>query len=343
MVEPARASSTRNRGSRIAAVVRPTLQRAVLWCLHPAGDRTAPDSPSTTAPSAPPPSSKAVNPLAVTSPAVISPAGNDPVPSPAAPVVAVRLLGPFELTVNGITVVEWHGRLGPLVLRFVLAQPGRRCSRDMLIEQFWPYADPGRARNRLHVAISSLRRAVKALSDVPILEHHEGWYRVSPEVELVLDTDELDRFHDEANRHRRRGDTARELDALRAAVDLYRGDYLADVPYEEWAFPERAARQASHVRALERLAALAEEHRRFDDAADAASRLVRIDPCCEEAHRTLMRCHAHHRRLTEVVRQFEACRRSLADLGVAPSPETIALYRALRSGLSIGCELSPAG
>lgn len=253
------------------------------------------------------------------------------------------MLGPFELTVDGTAVVEWHGRLGLLVLRFVLAQPGRRCSRDMLIDQFWPYADPVKARNRLHVAISSLRRAMKAHGAVPILEHREGWYRISPAVDVSLDVDELDRLVDDAERARRRGDTAGAIAGLRAAVELYRGEYLADLRYEDWAIPEREAYRAVHLQALERIAELAEAEHRIDEVFDAATRLVRADPCREDAHRMLMRCHADRCRLGDVIRQFESCRTSLAGIGVSPSPETIGLYRSLRARLSLGCELSPAG
>jgi len=330
------------------------LQRAVLWCLHPAGERTAHDSPSHPSGSAPPPPSPTVERIVIptidgrigvardgsdTVSELLAAAGDTAVSRPQ---VTARLLGPFELTIDGTAVVDWHGRLGPLVLRFVLGQPGRRCSRDMLLDQFWPYTDPARARNRLHVAISSLRRAVK-VHGVPILEHHDGWYRISPAVDLSLDTDEFDRLREDAERCHRRGDAEGELHALRAAVDLYRGDYLADLPYEEWALSERESYRMALLRTLERLATLALEHGRVADALDAAGRLVRADPCREDAHRVLMRCHAQQRRLGEVVRQFEACRRSLAGLGVSPSPETIQLYRSLRGGLAIGCELSPTG
>ena len=78
-----------------------------------------------------------------------------------------------------------------------------------------------------------------------------------------------------------------------APCTLYRGDYLADCPYEEWATTAREAYRTAYLTALERVAALAEELDLLADATDAAARMLRVDPCREEdAHRTLMRCHA---------------------------------------------------
>jgi DNA-binding SARP family transcriptional activator len=315
------------------------LQRVVLWCLRPADDsalapstppeRTVPDAATLVAPAVPP--APAVSPRSAG--ALDQPLGT--------PRVAVRLLGPFELNVDGTAIVDWQGRLGPMVLKFVLAQPRRRCSRDMLIEQFWPYADADRARNRLHVAVSSLRRALRASADVALIEHRDGWYCLSPTVDLVIDVDEFDRCIDDGDRLLRQGDPEHALEAFRRAVHLYRGDYLADIPYEEWATTAREAYRAAYLRALERVAALAEELDLLADATDAAVRMLRVDPCREDAHRILMRCHARQHRLAEVLRQFERCRKYLADtLGVTPQPETVALYRTLRADLSIGCDLA---
>ena len=91
------------------------------------------------------------------------------------------------------------------------------------------------------------------------------------------------------------------------------------------------------------MAALAEELDLLADATDAAARMLRVDPGREDAHRILMRCHARQHRLAEVLRQFERCRKCLADtLGVTPQPETVALYRTLRADLTIGCDLAAA-
>jgi hypothetical protein len=40
--------------------------------------------------------------------------------------VNVRLLGDFELTVDGQPTTAWHGQLGPTLMKFLLAQPNRR-------------------------------------------------------------------------------------------------------------------------------------------------------------------------------------------------------------------------
>src|SRR4029077_5416539 len=68
-----------------------------------------------------------------------------------------RLLGSFEARVDGSAVASWDGRRGTSVLRYLLSRRQHACSRDELLEEYWPDVPASLARNRLQVAVSGLR------------------------------------------------------------------------------------------------------------------------------------------------------------------------------------------
>jgi hypothetical protein len=76
---------------------------------------------------------------------------------------------------------------------------------------------------------------------------------------------------------------------------------------------------------------LAGDRRQAAREADAA---VRLDPCREGAYRQLMRAYVAAGDRGLALRAFDRCRRALRDeLGVDPSPDTLALYgQLIRAG-----------
>lgn len=244
-----------------------------------------------------------------------------------------RLLGSFELLIDGREVREWRGQRGLTVLKFILASPKRSRRRDVLLDQFWPGVDPTRARNRLHVAVSSVRRTVRAAGDINIIEHRDGNYQIPNEVELTVDLDRFEALIDEGRGHEVDGKTDLSISAFSQAAGLYRGDFLADDPFAEWALITREALRMSHLDLLDRLAQLYWSAGSLGECVNIAQRILTHDSCREDAHRLLMRAAAQHGRTSEVRRQYELCQHVLADrLGIAPSPATTRLYVTLVNG-----------
>jgi DNA-binding SARP family transcriptional activator len=247
------------------------------------------------------------------------------------PTVSVRMLGMFELAIDGHPVTRWHGHLGPAVLRYLLAQPKRACPRDVLLDVFWPAVSPQLARNRLQVVVSSVRRTLEGVADVPLIEFHDGAYCVGRSVDIELDIDAFERLVESGRRDEVSGHAQRAVDRFRAAVAAYRGDFLADSPYEEWTTLTRETLRIKYLDLLDRLARLLVEQGREAECIEVVQRILNQDACREDAHRLLMRCYARQGRTHQALRQFELCCRSLrTTVGVGPSQTTVDLYRSLR-------------
>jgi hypothetical protein len=153
--------------------------------------------------------------------------------------VTVCMLGSFELTVNGRLVTTWHGHLGPSVLKYLLAQPKRASPRDVLLDLFWPSVSPDVARNRLQVALSGVRRSLEAVTEAQLIEYRDGTYVVGHSVDVERDIDQFEQCIKAGRRNEAEGNTELSINDFKEAVAVYRGDFLEDSPYEEWAFLTR--------------------------------------------------------------------------------------------------------
>jgi len=74
------------------------------------------------------------------------------------------------------------------------------------------------------------------------------------------------------------------------------------------------------------------ERASFDAGIAHATRLLELDPLCEDAHRQMMLLRACSSQRSAALAQYDICRRVLADeLGVEPEVATTTLYRQIQS------------
>jgi DNA-binding SARP family transcriptional activator len=244
----------------------------------------------------------------------------------------VRLLGLFEFSIDGVTVTDWAGARGRSVLKYLLVHRERPVRKETLMETFWPGADPDASRNRLNVALSSLRRSLRpVVSDMPVVLHHEGTYRFNPALTIWIDVEAFEQRAAVGIKLHRAGDLPAASLALCDAVDLYRGSFVEDDLFEEWMSPPRERLRVLFLDLLDRLGDIAFTQGNYDTCIDVGRKILADDSCREDTHRRLMRCYGRQGRPHLALRQYHACVRSLrSELAVDPSAETIALYEDIR-------------
>jgi DNA-binding SARP family transcriptional activator len=254
-------------------------------------------------------------------------------------VVEARLLGSFELSVDSLAVSRWTGQRGTSVLRYLFSRRRHACPRDELLGEFWPDVAPALARNRIQVAVSGLRRTLREVTNLHLIEYADGGYRLNPELQISVDVERFEQTLSTARRAEKSGDLNGALIAYREAVHLYRGDFASDAPYEQWTQLPRESLRITYIDALDRMSRIQLSVGRLDDCIATGQRMLGVDPCREDAHRLLMRCYASLGRPYQAVRQYEFCCRVLhKTLQAEPEPETTRLYRAIRAG----CRKQPA-
>jgi len=69
----------------------------------------------------------------------------------------------------------------------------------------------------------------------------------------------------------------------------------------------------------------------FGECLNAALQLLKNDPCCEDAHRMVMRCHIRRGEWAQALRQYRLCEAILrAEFDIKPEPATTALLDQVR-------------
>lgn len=204
------------------------------------------------------------------------------------------------------------------------------------MDAFWPDSAPGAARNSLGVAMHQLRQTLGTATGEPVVVFRCGAYRLGPGLGLWLDCDEFDLLLRTAREAEDRGDRTGAAEEYERALALYRGEFLAESPYEEWTVLHRERLRLAHLDALARLSELHFTAGRYAPCAELCRRLVALDPCRETAHRRLMRCLSRIGQPHLAILQFRACVRTLREeLGVPPQRETVELHQRLRDDLPV--------
>jgi DNA-binding SARP family transcriptional activator len=256
-------------------------------------------------------------------------------PTPDRAALQARLFGCFEVFRNDEALSLGRNGKALAILKYLLANRARPVSQDHLIGWLWPESNLKKARWSLNSAIHALR---KLLGDSPspaavnyvLLE--EGYYRLCSDVLVITDVDEFDARYEEGRRLRKEGRTEEAAAEYEKTIELYRGEYLVEDLYEDWTMIERERLIDAYIDMLSRLAAHYYETGRCRESIRACYRILQKDRCHEESYRLLMRCYVNLGLRGRALRQYRLCERILRrEYGMAPSPQTEALYGSLLS------------
>ena len=239
------------------------------------------------------------------------------------------LLGPPRLERDG-QILETDTRKATALLAY-LAVTARFHTRDALAALLWPEMDDSHARAALRRTLSSLKSAV---GDRPLYVSRDGLGLNRDEV--WCDVTELESAVAQLAHHAHQAadHCAECADRLGAAVALYRDAFLSgfslrdSAEFDDWQLATTEQLRRSLTTAL---AWLVRAHTAGNptQAIDYARRWLAVDPLREEAHRWLMHLHAAGGARDAALRQYRDAVRILdEELGVAPLPETTALYEA---------------
>ncbi|MBV9596694.1 MAG: tetratricopeptide repeat protein [Chloroflexi bacterium] len=252
------------------------------------------------------------------------------------PSVRVYTLGTFRVLVDERVVEEsaWRRRAARQILKVLVSKPGRRLTRDEIVEIFWPDSEPDAAASNLRSTLHALRRVLQPRPRTPslpiVFADRDGiWLR--QDVELWTDADDFERAVADAFR------SADPLPRLEAASMLYAGEYLPDDANEDWAAERREVLKHTWTDLQFGLAAAADKRGQVDAAVRPLERLLRADASDERAARELMKLLARNGRRTEALRVYQRLVESLrTELGIEPAHESVELHVQISSSATSG-------
>lgn len=249
------------------------------------------------------------------------------------PILKIKTLGEFSVTWgDGEKTVSWDRLIAQKLIKVVLCHDGV-VPVEPLMEILWPESTLDKQRRNFKVTLHRLRKILEP----DMLKRYGSSYLKLPENELRLDLSlcrvDADRFEElcrKADQADQQGDEKTAQNFYRDALDLYRGDFLANDLYEPWIEPKRRRlRNRWHQSAL-RLADMLARRYHLNQALKIYEQIIAADPTDESVYRHMMRIYAE-KGLAEAVRStYQQCVTALrTESDIEPSIATQAMYMSL--------------
>ncbi len=243
--------------------------------------------------------------------------------------LTIQLLGPPQVILDGNTLKL--ARRKSRALLYYVAAHSQSLTREHLLALFWPDTPRPAAQQVLRTTLHGLRRALP--QGLLVAGDTVG---LAPEVTVDV------RSFEAALRSEARPPIAgtspapSSLDGLMAALNLYHGEFLAEVTlddspeFENWITGERERYRRLAVRGFIALARFHEEGADFAAALNCLDRALALDPLQEDLQRAAMRLHYLAGDRTGAIRRFLRLRDLLdEEMGVPPMAETQQMYDAI--------------
>ena len=220
---------------------------------------------------------------------------------------------------------ELPGNQGRLVLAMLAVERRHPISRDRLADELWPDRLPKSWELALRSIVSKIRRAAtRAGLDSRLIEGAFGCYQLRVR-EPDVDFETAARSLHEAEALLAKGEAGRAAVSAIMTCIIGRRPLLPGL-YNPWTLDQRERLRDLHVAARE---LLADAHAELGDwglSARHAAAALGLDPYSEKLHQRLIVARARSGDRLGAAHVFSRYRALIeADLGIAPSKETVAL------------------
>ncbi|HEX5996242.1 MAG TPA: BTAD domain-containing putative transcriptional regulator [Jiangellales bacterium] len=238
-----------------------------------------------------------------------------------------RLLGSFQARHGGIPVQLRARRQERRLLAILLLDAGHTVTADRLAELLWDVDDKAMHRGTVHTYMARLRAALRPY-DVPVVTQGDGYA-----VDVDGHTLDISEFEGLVGRVHRASDRGERLQLCDAALDLWRGELLADLFDDR--LRERLGRYLDEQRTTlheTRAEAMLELGRPAQVVTDVEP-LVDVLPTRERLVAILMTALYRCGRPGDALREYQRCERAMTgNLDLTPGPDLQNLREQIERG-----------
>ena len=253
----------------------------------------------------------------------------------------IYCFGEFEIYYNAerIPEKEFGGAKVRYLLKILLTKPNTFFLKDQLIEWLWDENTlPDNPQNTLRNYIYHLRKALESgvdrgdtLSVIHTGEDGSYGFFVNDDCWIDVKAFEEQLQVGETAASQQRWDEV--IQSLSQAVALYRGDFLKDALYENWATQRRNELKEKYCHALAQLAEGYAHQDEFTKAIHCCQKAIALAPGHEGLHRQLMLYCCYDGNRDKAIKTFETLVAYLKDeIDVEPEAQTVALYQSVLNG-----------
>ncbi len=241
--------------------------------------------------------------------------------------ICIQLFGRFCVRRDGQVVAGLEADMLQNLFSYLLLHQRSAHARESLASILWPETTTVHAKKRLRQVLWQLHSALDSHAEVPVLQITADQVQINPEAGIWLDVAAFEKAFAGVQ-----GITGQQLDtrhvqALNAAIQLYRGPLL-DGCYEEWCLDERERLQNIYLAMLEKLMCYSDCQHDYEAGIQYGKQILACDRVHERTYRRLMRLYYLNGDRANALRIYELCSHALnEELGVKPAQRTIAFYK----------------
>ncbi|MBI3660021.1 AAA family ATPase [Candidatus Acetothermia bacterium] len=250
----------------------------------------------------------------------------------------VYTLGTFSIRrgETPITDLDWKTQKNKTLLKILITHRGHPLSKDQLIEWIWPELDVAAAGRDLRVAVSRSRQVLEPdlsrSSQSSFILTTPAGYAWNTKAVCWLDAAEFEALCSELDRDLQPENLEHQLAIAERAKALYRGDYLEEDRYADWATAKREELSEIYFALLTRMAEIHARQGRYRRSIALCREVLAASACRESVYRQLMLYYYLSGNPSETVRAYEQCVQALKDeLDVEPVSQTRQLYEQIRA------------
>ncbi len=230
-----------------------------------------------------------------------------------------RVLGAVDVVADGKSVVPKSARQRDL-LALLLLHPNVTVSSDRLIDRLWQGEPPPTALAALQVYVAKLRGVIAECPTATITTV-SGGYRLDVDT-ATLDSHQFEQLALRGRQALLAGSMRTAVETLRPALELWRGDALADVRHLEGVLVEVTRLDEMRLQALGTLIDAELGLGRHLEMIPDLERLVQEDPLQERRWAQLMLALYRAGRQSDALRAYRRASEALGEeLGIEPGPD----------------------
>ena len=249
------------------------------------------------------------------------------------PRLHIETLGGFRV-IRGDDVIkedEWDRSQPKQLLKVIVSHGAKGIPKEALIDQLWPEERPKSAESDFKTTLQRLRKSLEPdiNKDFGSSYVHLQDNVVSIDAELCqVDVDLFLLLLRNGEEKEKAGDVKEALLIYNEAIEMYKGDFLAEEFYIPWADRKREELKGKYIEVLGKAAHLHDRKGAVKKAIECYKKAIRADSLLEESCQKLMTLYSSKGMHNEALRTYEACKKALKEeLKTKPDPMTTALYK----------------